>query len=124
MIKFLAPLVVLVLSTSLTALAQSGPAQLEGPAGKQANITTYTDSDGKQRGIKLSVTELAFPIRVFEETPTRMARIRHGDVDYWVAMEDFRVNRAVNAECNIVAERVPTGAGRGANEGCVGTKRK
>lgn len=124
MIPSFAGLVTLLLLTSSPAFAQSGQAQLESPVGKPSSITTYLDSDGKQRGTKLPVSELIFPIRVFEETPTRMARIRHGDTDYWVATEDFRVNRAVKADCNVVAERVPAGSGRGANEGCVGSKRK
>lgn len=114
----------LILFCPPSAFAQSGPAQLEGPAGKSANIMTYADSDGKQRGRKLVVSELAFPMRVFEETPTGMVRIRHADEDYWVAIEDFKVKRAVVADCNLVSERVTTGAGRGANEGCAGVKRK
>lgn len=114
----------LVLSCLSSAYAQSGPAQLEGPAGKSASIMTYADSDGKTRGRKLLVADLAFPIRVFEETPTGMVRIRHADEDYWVAIEDFKVKRAVVADCNIISERVTTGAARGANEGCAGVKRK
>lgn len=123
MMKLLAALLALHLYGLPSAFAQSGPAQLDGPAGKQASIKTYTDAEGKQRGKKLPVTELAFPLRAYEETPTGMVRIRHADEDYWVALEDFRVKRAITADCNVVAERISTGAGRGANEGCVGTRK-
>ncbi|HYD97426.1 MAG TPA: hypothetical protein VEC01_19040 [Noviherbaspirillum sp.] len=106
------------------AFAQSGPKQLESAAGKRTAVTSYADSDGRQPGKKLPVAELAFPLRVYEETPTGMARIRHGGEDYWVALEDFNFNLAVQADCNVVSVNVTAGATRGANERCVGVKRK
>lgn len=116
-----------VISFSLFAIpvnAQSGGIQLEGAAGTNPTITTYTDSEGLKKAAKLTVAELTFPVRVFEETPTGMARIRHNGVEYWVASEDFRVRRSVQASCSLAMVRVNTGADRGANEGCVTAVKK
>lgn len=111
-------------ATPLTSIAQSGPAQLEAPSGKQMSINTYADSDGRQRSGKLPVAALIFPIRVYEETPTGMLRIQHAGENVWVAREDFRVHRNVKADCNVVMERISTGADRGANEGCSGIRKR
>lgn len=109
---------------SISVLAQSGPLQIEGTARKVAEVPTYADSDGKKRAQPLAVSKLQFPLRAFEETPTGMARIRAGDADAWIALEDFKVSRNVQADCNFVMPTTTTGANRGANEGCVGTKKK
>lgn len=107
-----------------SALAQSGPLQLERPASRKPSITTYADADGKQRAGQLTVAELHFPLRVFEETPTGMVRIQHGEKNYWVAGEDFNIRRSVQADCNVAMARITTGADRGANENCAGVKKK
>ncbi|HJV86301.1 MAG TPA: hypothetical protein VJ698_12580 [Noviherbaspirillum sp.] len=122
--KSLVALVALVICCLPSVFAQSGPKELAGPAGKQSAVTTYVDSDGRQKGKKLPVAELAFPLKVWEETPTGMVRIKHGGEDYWVAIEDFNYKQAIQANCNVVSANISVGAGRGANEHCVGMKNK
>ena len=120
MIKAVVTVSIMILGlVTIPVLAQSGSLQLEGPVGSKAVITTYTDSEGLEKGTKLAVAELSFPLRVFEETPTGMLRIRHKEGEYWVASEDFRVRRNVKASCNFAMDRIKVAADRGANEGCV-----
>ncbi len=106
------------------AWAQMGPMQIEATARKVTEVPSYTDADGKKRAKPIPIASLQFPIRALEETPTGMARIATAGGDAWVALEDFKVNRDVKADCNFVMTTTTTGASRGANEGCAGTKKK